>query len=166
MAGKAYSWNVNVDGMPYKIEFIKNKVFINNNDPIKLGKFKSKSKFPNMEYHIPLGSKEVVLNVRSVGEPVLTMDGRNCVTGELFAFSSMPKWTWLFIVLHGINLFFLIGGAIGGACFGGLTVMTAAIATNEEMSTKKRVILCLVIWMVATMLEYILALFIARLMYY
>lgn len=165
MAAKTYSWNVNVEDASYKIELRKNKLTINEGEAVKLNKLKNKSKFPNMEYYIPLGNKEVVLNIRQSGDPVLTMDGRDCVTGEPFELNELPKWAWVFIVLHGINFFVLIGGAIGGACFGGLSVLTAAVASNNEMSTGKRVGICVAIWLVASVIEFLLALVIASFLY-
>lgn len=165
MAAKTHTWNINIDEVPYKIEFTKNKISINNGEAVKLNKFKSKSKFPSSEYYIPLGNREAVLNIRPNGDPVLTIDGRDCVTGEPFTLPVMPKWAWVFIVLHGINFFLLIGGAIGGACFGGLSFMTAAIASDEKSSTGKRVGICVAIWLVASVLEFILALFLASFLY-
>ena len=165
MAAKTFSWNITVDEVTYKIELTKNKVTVNGGEPVKLNKLKHQSKYPNMEYYIPVGSKEVVLNTRPAGEPVLTMDGRDCVTGEPFELNELPKWAWVFIVLHGLNFFLLIGGAIGGACFGGLSVLTTTIASNGEMSTGKRVGICVAIWLVASILELILAVVIADALY-
>lgn len=165
MAAKTFSWNINVDEVSYRIELMKNKVTVNGGEPVKLNKLKQQSKYPNMEYYIPVGSKEVVLNVRPGGEPVLTMDGRDCVTGEPFELVAMPKWAWVFVVLHGLNFFLLIGGAIGGACFGGLSALTISLASNREMSKGKRIGICVAIWLVATVIEFVLALVIAGLLY-
>lgn len=157
MAAQSYSWDVNVDGGIYKVEFEKNKISINGGEGVKLNKFKSKSMFPNSQYFLPLGNKEAVLNIRQGGAPVLTIDGRDCNTGEPFELSKMPGWGWVFIVLHVINFFMLIGGAIGGALCGGLCVVSAGIASNGEKTTRKRVAGCVILWLVASVVELILA---------
>ncbi len=157
MAAQSYSWDVNVDGGIYKVEFEKNKISINGGEGVKLNKFKSKSMFPNSQYFLPLGNKEAVLNIRQGGAPVLTIDGRDCNTGEPFELSKMPGWGWVFIVLHVINFFMLIGGAIGGALCGGLCVVSAGIASNGEKTTGKRVAGCVILWLVASVVELILA---------
>ena len=73
MAAKTFSWNITVDEVSYKIELTKNKVTVNGGEPVKLNKLKQQSKYPNMEYYIPVGSKEVVLNtdVSSVADKFL-----------------------------------------------------------------------------------------------
>lgn len=157
MAAKVYAWKIMVDEVPYKIELTKNKVTVNDGEPVKLNKLKQQSKYPNMEYYIPVGNKEVVLNLPQGREPVLTMEGRDCVTGEPFEMTELPKWAWIFVVLHLINFFLIIGGAVGGACLGGFSVLTTMIASNNTMSTSKRVGICVAIWLGASVLEFILA---------
>ena len=164
MAAQAYSWDVNVDGNIYKVEFAKNKISINGGEGVKINKFKSKSMFPNSQYFLPLGNKEVVLNIRQGADPVLTIDGRDCKTGEPFTLSKMPGWGWVFIVLHVINFFILIGGAIGGALCGGLCVISAGIASNGGKSTGKKVAGCVILWLVASVIEFILAIILASLL--
>lgn len=164
MAAKTYSWNIVVDEVSYKIELTKNKVSVNGADPVKLNKLKQQAKYPHMEYYIPVGSREVVLNIPQGKEPVLTMDGRDCVTGEPFEMVPMPKWTWVFIVLHIINFFLIIGGAIGGALAGCFCMTTTMIASDTKMSTGKRVGICVAIWLGASVLEFILAVVIGMMM--
>ena len=137
---------------------------LDNGDAIKLNKFKHQSKYPNMEYYIPVGDREVVLNVIQGKQPILTMDGRDCVTGEPFELTKMPKWTWVFIVLHIINFFLIIGGAIGGALAGCFCMTTTMIASDTKMSTGKRVGICVAIWLVASVLEFILAVVLGMMM--
>ena len=103
--------------------YIVNLYSLDNGDAIKLNKFKQQSKYPNMEYYIPVGDREVVL-----------------------------------------NFFILIGGAIGGACAGGLSAWTATIASDNKMSTGKRVGICVAIWLVASVLEFILAVVLGMMM--
>jgi len=164
MAAQAYSWDVNVDGNIYKVEFAKNKISINGGEGVKINKFKSKSMFPNSQYFLPLGNKEAVLNIRQGADPVLTIDGRDCKTGEPFTLSKMPGWGWVFIVLHVINFFILIGGAIGGALCGGLCVISAGIASNGGKTTGKKVAGCVILWLVASVIEFILAIILASLL--
>lgn len=91
MAAKVSVWNVNVDGNPYQVEFYKNKLTINGEEQ-KIMKFAHKTKFPNTEYYIPLGAKMCTLFVREFTDPVLVIDGRNCITGEPYEFTGMPAW--------------------------------------------------------------------------
>ncbi len=161
MATKTYAWNINVDDNSYKIEFNKNTISINGGEAQKLKAFRNQSRYPHMEYYIPVGSKEVVLNLPQGREPVLTMDGRDCITGEPFELMELPKWAWIFVILHLVNFFLIIGGAIGGACLGGLSVATTMVASNNTMSTGKRVGICTAIWLVGSLLELVLVIVLA-----
>lgn len=160
MAAKEMVWNVEVDNIPYKIVYKKNQVSVNNGEPMKLNKLQKTNGSRETNYTIPVESKELVLHIRQYAEPVLTMDGFNCSTGEEYVPVSIPKWVWIFVVLHAINFFLLIGGAIGGAIQGGVDWWMISVSSNQKRTTAVRVLSCLGIWLGATVVEFILAVFI------
>ena len=77
----------------------------------------------------------------------------------------MPGWAWVFIVLHVIDFFFLVGGAIGGILQVFIVTAIAAVASNRKKSTGVRVLVCIGIWLLSTIAQFILAVGIASLMY-
>ena len=70
-----------------------------------------------------------------------------------------PKWVWIFVVLHAINFFLIIGGAVGGALQGAVICFLVSVSSNQKKTTAVRVLSCLGIWIAATVVEFILALF-------
>lgn len=62
---------------------------------------------------------------------------------------------WVFVVLHAVNFFLLIGGAIGGAMCAGFAYLSGWVASNKKMSTVARVFACLGMWIGAIILEFI-----------
>lgn len=90
MAAKQYLWNVEIDEIPYKIEYVKGKVSINNGEAVSLNKFRHNSKLGSSEIFIPVGDKELVMYSGNFGV-VLTKDGKNCLTGEPFTPPVMPS---------------------------------------------------------------------------
>lgn len=162
MAAKQVLWNVEIDGIPYKIELAKNKITINDGESIPLSKFKNKSKVIYNEFNIPVAGKEMVLYSGVTGT-VLTMDGRDCATGKEYIAPVMPKWAWIFVVLYAVNFFLLIGGAIGGAISAGFAWMTISVASSRQ-TTGKKFFICLGIYIGITIIEFFLALFLFRTM--
>lgn len=160
MAAKEKIWNITVEDVPYKIEFSKNKVSVNGSEPIKVGKIQKESHAFDTKYFIPVGNKVAELHIRPMAEPVLSYEGRNCETGEIYAPIPFPKWGWVFVVLHAINFFLFVGGAIGGALLAILLWLTSGIAMDEKKPELTRVLQCLGIWLGATVLEFIFAMFI------
>ena len=165
MAAKEMVWNFQVQGIPYKIELKKNQVSVNGAEPVKLNKLTRKSNFIETNYSIMIEGKEAVLQIKQFGAPVLSYDGRDCATGEEYIPLKMPGWTWVFIVLHAIDFFFLIGGAIGGVVQVLIVAAMASVASNTKMSTGVRVLACLGIWLVSTVVQFILACGIVVLLY-
>lgn len=157
MAAKEMVWNFEVQGIPYKIELKKNKVSINRAEPVALKNFKRKSNFIETNYSMMLGGKEAILHMRQFGAPVLSYEGRDCATGEEYIPVKVPGWTWVFIVLHAIDFFFLIGGAVGGMLQFLIAAAMATVASNTKMSTGVRVLACLGIWLVSTIVQFIIA---------
>lgn len=165
MAAKEKVWNFQVQGIPYRIELKKNQVSVNGAEPVKLNKLTRKSNLIETNYSIMIEGKEAVLHIRQFGAPVLSYDGRDCATGEEYIPVKMPGWTWVFIVLHVIDFFFLIGGAIGGVVQMLIIAAMASVASDTKMSTGVRVLACLGIWLVSTVVQFILAFGIALLLY-
>lgn len=163
MAAKQYLWNVEIDEIPYKIEYVKGKVSINNGEAVSLNKFRHNSKLGSSEIFIPVGDKELVMYSGNFGV-VLTKDGKNCLTGEPFTPPVMPKWVWVFVVLYAIDFFALLGGLLGGAINFGAFGLTTTIASSAK-TTGKKLALCIGLYVILTVLEFVIALVITNALY-
>ena len=165
MAAKETVWNFEVQGIPYRIELKKNAVSINGAEPVKLNKLSRKSNIMETNYTMMIEGKEAVLHIRQFGAPILSYDGRDCATGEEYIPRKVPAWAWVFIVLHAIDFFLLIGGAIGGVIQALIITAIASVASNTKKSTGARVLACVGIWLLSTIVQFVLALGIASLVY-
>lgn len=165
MAAKEMVWNFEVQGIPYRVELKKNAISVNGAEPVKLNKLARKSSLTETHYSMMIEGKEAVLHVRQFGAVVLSYDGRDCATGEEYIPAKMPGWAWVFIVLHAIDFFFLIGGAVGGILQVFIVTAIAAVSSNRKKSTGVRVLVCIGIWLLSTIAQFILAVGIASLMY-
>ncbi len=165
MAAKEMVWNFEVQGIPYRVELKKNAISVNGAEPVKLNKLARKSSLTETHYSMMIEGKEAVLHVKQFGAVVLSYDGRDCATGEEYIPAKMPGWAWVFIVLHVIDFFFLIGGAIGGILQVFIVTAIAAVSSNRKKSTGVRVLVCIGIWLLSTIAQFILAVGIASLMY-
>lgn len=165
MAAKEMVWNFEVQGIPYRVELKKNAISVNGAEPVKLNKLARKSSLTETHYSMMIEGKEAVLHVRQFGAVVLSYDGRDCATGEEYIPAKMPGWAWVFIVLHVIDFFFLVGGAVGGILQVFIVTAIAAVASNRKKSTGVRVLVCIGIWLLSTIAQFILAVGIASLMY-
>ena len=165
MAAKEMVWNFEVQGIPYRVELKKNAISVNGAEPVKLNKLARKSSLTETHYSMMIEGKEAVLHVKQFGAVVLSYDGRDCATGEEYIPARMPGWAWVFIVLHAVDFFFLIGGAIGGILQVFIITAIAAVASNRKKSTGVRVLVCIGIWLLSTIAQFILAVGIASLMY-
>lgn len=163
MAANENVWNIEVEGVAYKIEFIKNRVSVNGREPVKLNKLKRTGNTWVTNYSIPLQDKEAILHISSFAKPVLSFEGRDCRTKEVYEAVKVPGWIWVFIVLHALNFFLILGGAIGGAIQAMVIYPMISIAANQKKKTSTRVLICLGIWLLSTVLQFILALMIASL---
>lgn len=132
---------------------------------MKLNKLAKKSSLTETHYSMMIEGKEAILHVRQFGAVVLSYDGRDCATGEEYIPAKMPGWAWVFIVLHAIDFFFLIGGAVGGILQVFIVTAIAAVSSNRKKSTGVRVLVCIGIWLLSTIAQFILAVGIASLMY-
>lgn len=156
------TWNLTIDGSDYNLTFEKG-LSINNGEFVALSKFKKKAHMSECEYFIPLGNQTTVLHIfnSKAKEPILTINNRDCVTGEVHEIARTPAWAWVFMALYIFNFIFIIGGAIGGAICGGLGYLSLAIASDKEKSVVSRVLICIAMYAVTT----VLSIFIAKLIF-
>lgn len=154
---KEMVWNFKVQGIPYKIELKKNKVSVNNAEPTKLTKLARKSNLLETNYSMMIEGKEAVIHIRQFGSPVLSYDGRDCATGEAYIPTKVPGWTWFFVVLHALDFFFLIGGALGAVIQVLIITALATVASNTKKSTGIRILVCVGIWLLSTAVQFVLA---------
>lgn len=158
-------WNLEIQGIPYKVELKKNKVSVNNAEPVKLTKLAKKSSLWETHYSIMLEDKEAVLHIKQFSNPVLSYDGKDCATGEEYVPAKMPGWAWVFIVLHLVDWFLLIGGAIGGAIQGIVIAALVSVSSNTKKSTGMRVLVCVGILLLSTVVQLVLALWLYPILY-
>lgn len=150
---KSTSWNITDGEHVYKIVFEKNKVAIDNDPPVALRKFERKSNFIEKIYKIPVGGRDANLHIGTMGSVALEMGGFDCKTGEEYIAKKMPAWSWIFIVLHMVNFFVLIGGAIGGAITALTIGMTATLAGDSSKKLINRVLACIGIYIGAIIID-------------
>lgn len=154
-------WNIVVDEVPYIITLKRNKLIINNNEPIKYTKLnKAVKEGKGANYEVPVGNKIAVLRISTYSAPVLTLDGKDCSTGLPYEAPKLPGWAWIFIVLHALGLVFLIGGAVGGAIQGAVIVILMNVASRKNKSTASRVATCTAIVIVSYIIQFLLTYFI------
>lgn len=158
-------WNFEVQGMPYKVELKKNKVSVNNAEPVKLTTLARKSSFWETHYSMMIEGKEAVIHIKQFASPVLSYDGKDCATGEEYVPTKVPAWAWIFIVLHAVDWIFLIGGALGGVIQALIIAAIASVSSNTKKSTGTRVLVCLVIWLLSTAVQFVLALWLSTILY-
>lgn len=150
-------WNVNVgEGQGYHVILEKSKLTINDDEPVKLTKFKSKSGMLGVSYEVPLGLQTAILYLYN-GKATLTLNGVDCKTGQPYEPAKMPAWGWVFVVLYVVNFFLIIGGAIGGAISAGFAAISATVSANTKLSTVARVLICVGIYIAVTVVSLIIA---------
>lgn len=147
-------WNVKIDEQMYNVELKGRKLLVNGED-IKLKKYRKKSGLIHEEYEFPLGSKTAFLDLRNMNGSVLVIDNKNCATGEEYVPMKMPKWAYIFVVLHCLNF---LNGALGAAMAVIGIMLTASISSNRKMNVVVRVLLNLAILVVAVIAIFAIAL--------
>ena len=162
---KEMVWNFEIQNIPYKIELKKNKLSINNAEPVKLNKFSRKSNLMETNYSILIEGKEAVLHIRQFGAPILSYEGRDCATGEEYIPAKVPVWGWIFVVLHVLDWFFLIGGAIGAVIQVLVIAAIATVASNTKKSTGMRIAVCAGIWLLSSAVQFVLAMWLVNVLY-
>lgn len=158
MFGKEKVWNVVVEGVTYKVTLAKNKISVNGSEPVKFTKLqKAVGEGKGSNYIVPLGNQNAILRVSSVGLIALTLDGKDCLTGEAYEPPKIPWWAWIHVVLHALGFFFLIGGAIGGAIQGGVICIMLAIASDNKKENAYKIGVCTAILAVSLLAQFGLA---------
>lgn len=149
---KEMYWNVlGEDGITYKVHIgfanaIKNSlVAVADDPPRKLKEFTKNKKESNLAesvWEIPVGGKTAKLYTSNIikDNVTLTVDGLDCKTGEEYIPVSVPKWVYIFFVLYVFNLFFVIGGAVGGAVNMLFAVWTLNVATKKDKKTSTKLL--------------------------
>lgn len=150
-------WHITLNGLEYHLTL--NKSLSINGETFALSNFKKKMHLKEYEYFIPLGNVTAVLHIFSKKgkEPILTIDNRDCMTGAVYEVEKIPAWAWIFAVLHILNMFFIMGGAIGGALAGVFLVISLSVAVNKRISILVKLLGCIGIYIVATILTYFIA---------
>lgn len=142
----ANSWSVVIDEQPYAIQLNNRKLVINGEKSKLKAYTKKKNGFLagllSEEYEIPLGSKTATLVLWNMKAPRLIIDNKDVATGEEYVPTVLPKWSYIFILLHFINFF---NGAIGVLIALAGIALTTAVSANSKFSTAVKLILDIVI---------------------
>ena len=154
-------WTVEVDGLQYKVELRKNKIFVNDEKMKKLKKVKG-SNIVECGYIIPLGSKETVMYVTNNSikntDARFTIDGVDVSTNEPYEMAQTPKWLMVFLVLYIVDFFVCMGGAVGAVSNLLFYYAATRIAMDDKKSNTSRIIQNVLLWVGATALELFVAL--------
>ena len=162
MAANDLVWNIVVDDVPYTITMAKNKVSVNNGEPIKYTKLKrAVGEGKGANYEVPVGNRKAILRISTYSGPVLTLDGKDCRTGKVYEEPKMPWWVFIHIILHAVGFFALIGGAVGGAMQGAGISILSMVASRKDKSTAFRVAVCTLILITSWIIQFMLAYFFA-----
>lgn len=130
-------WNVKIDDQMYTVSLKGRKVTVNN-EVLKLYKYKKKSGLVHEEYEIPIGAKTGLIVIKNMSAPQLVIDGRDCATGEEYEPIKIPKWAYIFVVLHFVNF---LNGALGVVlAIIGLS-LTVSVSCNKKMNVGIRILL-------------------------
>ena len=159
------TWDVTINGITYHLVLIRGKkpaISINGEAPILLSKLKKKTHVSEVEYYIALGAQTVVLHMigGNNAQAVLTMNNRDCVTGAEYEVSKAAPWAWAFVALYILNFFFIVGGAIAGGC----GFLSMAISADKNKSTLAKVMTCLIVYVIVTVISIGLAFLAAQIM--
>lgn len=157
---KEFVWNIVVEEVPYIIKLTGNKLSVNNNEPMKYTKLnKAVGEGKGANYEVPIGNKTAILRISTYSSPVLTLDGRDCSTGETYEEPKLPGWAWIFVILHALSFVLLLGGAVGGAIQGCMIVVIMNVAMQKNKSIGLRVGICSAVLVISYIAQYLLAYF-------
>ena len=92
-----------------------------------------------------------------VKRTLVIVDGKNVENGQKYEVTQIPKWAYVFVALYVVNFFLIIGGALGGAINMASAVISATIASNTKKNAAIRVIACILIYVVVTVLSFFFA---------
>lgn len=153
-------WNVKIDEQSYDVALKNANKLMINGEELKLKAYKKKTGLVHTEYEVPVGTKTALLIIRSMGTPQLIIDNKDCATGEDYVPVKLPKWAYIFIVLHCINV---LNGALGiFLAIAGVTV-TTSLSCNRKLNVAVRVILNLAVLILFWVLVFAVAFMVAGL---
>lgn len=159
MAAKEIVWNVTVDEVPYKVRLMKNCISVNGGAYVKYTKLqKAVGQGKGAKYLVPLGNQNAVLHVSSFGGVALTLDGKDCMTGQPYEEPKLPWWIWIHVVIHAAGFFLLVGGAVGGAIQAGVICTMLGIASDNKKSNSFKIGVCTAMLVVSLIVQFALAL--------
>lgn len=158
----AASWSVVVDGRTHNIKQKGNSLVIDG-EKTKLKNLMSKKDGIFKVYDVPLGTKTAQYYVNTwVGGAKLAMDGIDCATGAPFTPPAMPKWAYVFMVIHCLNF---MNGALGALLAIVGVMATISISSNPKMSTGVKVLLDIALVVVCVGVMFALAFALAAALY-
>lgn len=132
-------WNVTVDEKSYEVSMKSYSLVINKTDKFKLKNLKSHKEGMFKIYDVPLGSKTAQLYVNSwIGGAKLVMDGVDCATGAPYTAPQLPKWAYIFMVIHCLNL---MNGALGWLLAVAGVAATISVSCNSKFSLPVKLLL-------------------------
>lgn len=153
------NWNVKIDDQSYEIELKSNSLVVNG-EKLKLSKHKKKTGLIHTEYEVPVGPKTALLIVRSLSAPQLVIDNKDCATGEEYVPVKLPKWAYIFVVLHCVNV---INGLLGVILAVIGIALTTSVSCNKKLNAAVRVLLDIAILILAFVVVFGIALLVAGL---
>ncbi|WP_124067281.1 hypothetical protein [Clostridium sp. E02] len=135
-------WKVKVDEKEYEVKLKGSRVLVNN-EKFKLRNLLVKHKWFQTTYGVDIGTKKAMLIISSlIGGTKLVIDEKDCATGEIYVPVHIPKWAYVFMALHMINLINGLLGAIIGLIGCSATV---SISSNKKIHIVARVALDIVV---------------------
>lgn len=152
------TWNVRLDGSEYIVELKKNKFTVNGAE-LPLKNYRKKTGFTHTEYEIPIGHKNALLVIVSMGTPQLIIDQKDYETGKEYVPVKMPAWGYLFLLLQCSLMVFsftgmIVGGAVGGALVGVGIVLSMSVACSNNLSTVSKILYDIVIFIMTFLVLY------------
>lgn len=158
----AASWSVVVDGRTHNIKS-KGSSLVIDGEKTKLKNLMSKKEGIFKVYDVPLGTKTAKYYVNTwIGGSKLAMDGIDCATGAPFTPPVIPKWTYVFMVLHCLNF---LNGALGVLLAIVGIMATISISGNSGMSTGVKILLNIALLVVCVGVVFAIALALASALY-
>ena len=159
-----YSWNVQINGVMYLVEYTRGSIYINGGEAYKLRSLERKKKFwiPKTTYTVPLAGKELTLVISQLDGVVLLMDGIDMRTGQQYQAPKLPGWTVVFYVLYIVNLFGVLGGALGALINMSMAVATTSVANSKKMSSGKKLAICIAMYVTTTVLDFVIAIAVTK----
>lgn len=145
------AWDIVVDGNRYEVKPKGNKLLING-QKVKLKELNSRKEGMFRVYQVPVGGKMASLYVNNwIGGMKLAMDGVDCATGTPFTPPVLPKWAYVFMILHCVNF---INGALGVLLAMAGVAATIAISCNTRMPVAVRVLLDILLVIVSVVIVF------------